>query len=166
MAKKALAIAWDGNLPVIPGNIATKIIATEMSPDAVCTRRTVIVRPMRLYHDNPVSSRGFYDKEKNIFVCEYNPGEHPVRQRYASAHVLGQVVLSNPLNRVYENRSYPADTSDPLEQQARQFALELLMPKRMVRELFPVARSIEQFSEAFGVPTIAMRYRLKDLGLI
>ncbi|WP_052959708.1 ImmA/IrrE family metallo-endopeptidase [Pseudomonas lundensis] len=75
------------------------------------------------------------------------------------------------LGHVREGRAPKRDTSfnnynDPDEIAANAFAANLLMPEDLVRDLYGSARNVQDLAEAFGVSSVAMTYRLKNLGMI
>lgn len=170
-AKKALELAWDGNLPVDPEAIARKLVVFKTDPASGNTLEI----PIRFRGSSPsvlgdISGQASLvaDGESKYFLCEYNSGEISYRSRFTMAHELGHVLLSHVNANTHRKRdkAFPAYTYDPDEVAANSFAAELLMPEVMVRELFPVASSLRQLAEAFGVSTMAMSYRLRNLGLV
>lgn len=170
-AKKALELAWDGNLPVDPEAIARRLVVFKTDPVSGRTLEVPIrFRGSPSYTLGDISGQAslIRDGVSEYYLCEYNSSEISYRTRFTMAHELGHVLLEHVNVNMPRKRdtNFPAYTFDPDEVAANGFAAELLMPEVMVRELFPVASSLLQLAEAFGVSTAAMSYRLKNLGLV
>lgn len=93
------------------------------------------------------------------------------RKRFSCAHELGHYVhrMSNGADH-YEYIDLRAQSArngtDPEEVFANQFAAELLMPTDDVREFHVKGSPAFIMASNFGVSDDAMRYRLKNLGLV
>jgi Zn-dependent peptidase ImmA (M78 family) len=57
---------------------------------------------------------------------------------------------------------------DPVESSANRFAAELLMPESAVRSMISdkAYSNLSALATAFNVSEVAMKYRLKNLGLV
>jgi Zn-dependent peptidase ImmA (M78 family) len=111
---------------------------------------------------------GSYRRAGDQAAVFVNPEEPSVRQRFTVAHELGHHFLGHGNRFRDSSASFSASTFDPVEAEANRFAAELLMPAVTVRALVEdqgIAK-IEQLSNMFGVSTVAMRYRLKNLGYL
>ena len=110
------------------------------------------------------------------------PGKDPViaihhsdsdnRKRFSCAHELGHYILrleTNKLESVYEYIDFRNAASgngcDEEEIFANNFAANLLMPEKSVRELHKLQKSHYGMAQYFGVSNEAMNYRLNNLGL-
>ncbi|HEV7893625.1 MAG TPA: ImmA/IrrE family metallo-endopeptidase [Pyrinomonadaceae bacterium] len=105
---------------------------------------------------------------------------HPeVRIRFTLAHELGHYLLHRRKKNLFVDefavmyRSSMPGGIDPLEVEANIFAAELLMPEGAVRADFkadpPIAKSddaIRKLARRYMVSPAAMKYRLRQLGLI
>jgi Zn-dependent peptidase ImmA (M78 family) len=101
-------------------------------------------------------------------VIEYNGSESFTRQRFTIAHELGHYVLQHGTSPRDSAQSFNAGTRDPRERAANQFAAEILMPADTVHHavMRGYASTIEELAEMFGVSTLAMGYRLDNIGLL
>lgn len=171
-AKKALSLAWDGNLPVDPEVIASQLVVFFPEKDNPLKSKEI---PIKFRSRNTIELDGASGQASLInsgdsyyFLCEYNADEISYRNRFTMAHELGHVLLSHVTEEKPKKRdtNFSASTYDNDEIAANSFAAALIMPEEMVRNLFPAARSIQQLAEAFGVSTVAMSYRLRNLGLV
>jgi Zn-dependent peptidase ImmA (M78 family) len=114
-------------------------------------------------------------------VIGVNTAHATVRQRFTVAHELGHwalhpgrlVIFDRPM-RVNRRDSVSAMATDREEIQANAFAAALLMPERIVRqrvsELPPDEgrdpdRAAARLASVFDVSTLAMSFRLINLGL-
>lgn len=156
MARKALDIAWDETLPVRPAKIAAGI--------------TVAKHPVRMVGKPGMaySGQAKFDAADEVFICEFNPAEVSYRQRFTQAHELGHVILGhvNDGREPKRDTTYPVKTHDPDEIAANRFAAELLMPADYVRNAVKRNRNLSSLAALFDVSTTAMRYRLKNLGIL
>ncbi|BAT68472.1 ImmA/IrrE family metallo-endopeptidase [Pseudomonas aeruginosa] len=168
-ARRALQIAWDGNLPVDPTAIAQSLVIYK-TDDAtgVTTSIPIRVRPLSSNELHTASGQASLERTPDgnyVFYCDFNHEEISYRNRFTIAHELGHVLLGH----VNEGNPRERDTSfgnyNPIERAANTFAAELIMPEQKVRELFSGAQSVQQLSEIFGVSNAAMSYRLQNLGL-
>jgi Zn-dependent peptidase ImmA (M78 family) len=98
----------------------------------------------------------------------FNRFHSSVRQRFTIAHELGHHILKHgPRYRDTEN-SILNITGDPIETSANRFAAELLMPIFSVSTLVvdQGVTSLSELASSFEVSEQAMKFRLKNLGLI
>lgn len=169
-ASKALKLCWDGELPVNPKKIAESLVFLRKDSDGRKKEFEIIVRSKSSTALKGASGQALleYDDGEKYFVCEYNRDEVSHRTRFTIAHELGHVLLGhvNENNVMMRDTTFSSSTHDPDERAANAFAAELIMPRSRVKELYRSARNIHQLSEAFGVSTQAMTFRLKNLGLI
>ena len=168
LAQKALDLGWNGNLPVNPVHIANAIQVRVKRSNGEKELVEVCVRRTSGEELQGASSKAFVERADSglRYVILFNDDEIIYRNRFAIAHELGHIMLghltedSDPLvHRVYSN-----DTRE--DQLANAFALALILPDRMVRWLFPGAKTIQEFAEAFGISTSAATARVKQLGIL
>lgn len=102
-----------------------------------------------------------FDKAR-LFV---NKDDDVIRQFFTIAHELGHWVLHKP-NFEKSPGDYPVlpryhdpDRADPLEKEANIFAMHLLVPERLLRQVRNA--SAADLAEAFGVSENMMAFRLK-----
>ena len=167
-AKEVLKLVWDGNIPVRPAQIAQDLFVEQKSSDGTKHRCKIIVAPGdKEDFLNISSSVSFISSKDPVFMIEYSPNEIIYRQNFTIAHSLGHIILGH----VNENNSkshsdFIIDNDDSEKYDASFFALELLMPEMIVRDVFPSVKSIQQFAEFFKVSVPAVTTRLKHLGII
>ncbi|WP_223181767.1 ImmA/IrrE family metallo-endopeptidase [Stenotrophomonas lacuserhaii] len=115
--------------------------------------------------DDDVS--GFLEKRSDGWVAGVNAYHHRVRQRFTIAHEIAHYVLhrnkqSEFLDHTFARRN---DDRSTMEREADQFAAELLMPEIEVRGAVDNGlRKLNDLARHFDVSTLAMRYRLDNLG--
>jgi hypothetical protein len=107
--------------------------------------------------------------ERRIWVNAAEASQAPGRRRFTIAHELGHWVC-----QVLEGRWQPVFCREveaggngypPLEREANVFAAELLMPEGTVRVRVG-SGSPADLAERFGVSSVAMHWRLYNLGLV
>lgn len=168
LAEKALDLSWDGALPVDPQEIAEDLLIKNFS-ESGDDSLPVVVRGRSSEFLDGCSGQARLAKDSSgyYYLCEYNKEEISYRTRFTIAHELAHVMLGH----VREGRAPKRDKSfnnynDPDEIAANAFAANLLMPEDLVRDLYGSARNVQDLAEAFGVSSVAMTYRLKNLGII
>ncbi|MGG7058275.1 ImmA/IrrE family metallo-endopeptidase [Clostridium tertium] len=121
---------------------------------------------------------GAIKKEKNDINIYVNEDDTIERKRFTIAHELGHYFLHLQCNQNTEfvdmHRRTGYKTELPKEKEANQFAAAILMPQEKVKELYNSIKNlgvsesfiIEWLSEKFFVSKPAMKFRLKNLGLI
>ena len=150
-ANKLLSIFWAGkSLPVDPAEIARQ--------------RGVQVKPLGNPFDSDSGWFRFVDGRPTIF---FNQLESSNRQRFTIAHELGHYELGHGERPRDSAAAFNMYNFDPVEVEANRFAAELLMPEASVRWLVDRGQtSLSQLGNAFQVSEVAMKYRLKNLGLL
>ena len=113
-------------------------------------------------------------------IVGVNSLHHPNRQRFTIAHELGHFELHRAMitANVHVDKDFPALMRDPrsatgteqLEIQANQFAAELLMPSKLIRQelarkQFDIEdeRPMEELAKKFRVSKQALEYRIRNL---
>ncbi|WP_311945767.1 ImmA/IrrE family metallo-endopeptidase [Halomonas piscis] len=163
-ARKARELAWDGNFPVDPIAISKGItIVKGKGEDEQRLTITMVGEPL----DEFSGYAELLDDPEPGFRCAFNYDEAPVRQRFTQAHELGHVLL----NHVSKEHTRLRDTTfndrgDWREIDANAFAAELIMPEEYVRHQASKIPNIGKLAKYFGVSATAIRYRLKNLGLL
>lgn len=106
-----------------------------------------------------------------VIVLHY--ADNPKRKRFTCAHELGHFVYRNEQNVLDEEYSYldlrsPASsTGEEIEEvMANRFAAHLLMPEDEVEKLHAQKTSHLDMALYFDVSSEALKYRLKNMGLI
>lgn len=95
--------------------------------------------------------------------------DHPNRQRFSCAHELGHYVQragDDDYSYIDYRGAMASQGTEPEEIFANQFAANLLMPEPIVRRRFEKSKPLWAFAREFGVSPEAMRFRLKNLGLL
>lgn len=114
----------------------------------------------------------------DAYIKVTSPGKYQIgvnskhsltRQKFSMAHEYAHYRLhQNNLAELAEGERilHRSDEWNIIEQQANSFAAEILMPEDHFRE--EVGRTggdINELAERFGVSTLALRYRAKNLGM-
>lgn len=110
---------------------------------------------------------GFLESRAGGWVAGVNKYHHRVRQRFTLAHEIGHYVLHRNQETEFRDRTFARRNDNPsrMEREADAFAAELLMPTASVQK--SVARGLRNLNDLaaeFDVSTLAMRYRLQNLG--
>jgi Zn-dependent peptidase ImmA (M78 family) len=160
-AIKVRDLVWSGHLPVETCRIARDTVIIRDG-----CRFEVVTRPIE--SGETASSRAFFDEKEQKYVCQWNDNEIFNRSNFALAHALGHVVLGHVKNPAVIKQTYTFSLkSENLEDRAATaFAMELLLPARLVRFLFGGAKNVQELAEAFGVSTTAITHRIRELRLI
>lgn len=95
-----------------------------------------------------------------------NQRHHPRRQRYTIAHELGHFCLHKHQETIFEDQIFFRGLDrTKTETQANRFASNLLMPEEKFQQFLNEGiTDVETLAEKFGVSTLALRIRAKDLG--
>lgn len=107
------------------------------------------------------------DHQHTIFLNKKEPMN---RKRFTIAHEIGHLKLNHLSNEETSTIFRDSTSSEGIHQKevtANAFAAELLMPEDLVRYACNLLNSsVSKIARAFGVSEIAIRHRLKNLGLI
>ncbi|PRY72443.1 ImmA/IrrE family metallo-endopeptidase [Halomonas ventosae] len=164
LANRARELAWDGNFPIDPHEIAAGItIVRGSGEDEQRLSITMEGEPL----DQLSGYAEFIEAPEPGYRCAYNTDEALVRQRFTQAHELGHVLLKH----VSKDHTRLRDTTfndrgDWREIDANAFAAELIMPAEYVRHQASKIPHISELARFFGVSPTAIRYRLINLGLL
>jgi Zn-dependent peptidase ImmA (M78 family) len=95
-----------------------------------------------------------------------NKNHHPNRRRYTIAHELGHYFLHRHQENSFEDHVFFRGGGHTTQEwEANAFASEILMPveefKRFMREGI---NDVDELAKKFGVSTLALRIRAKELG--
>lgn len=148
-ARDVLQRHWDGSLPVDPAQIALSM-GIEVMDD-----------PFLDHSGHYLRNAG----EGPLII--YNSSEPRVRQKFTIAHELGHHVNGDDDVPRDTSAQFSSTSRSPIEAAANRFAAALLMPAEHVRYLANKRGATLAFlASQFGVSTVAMQYRLKNLGII
>jgi Zn-dependent peptidase ImmA (M78 family) len=105
--------------------------------------------------------------EQGGWVMQVNNKHHLNRQRYTIAHELGHFCLHKHFKSVFEDQIFFRGVETCKEErQANEFASAILMPEDKFREIVRSGKNnIEDVAQEFGVSTLALRIRAKNLGM-
>ena len=121
---------------------------------------------------------GLLLRREGSTICIINRDHPPTRRRYRIAHEIGHFILHPPEEAyidVAARSDKSSDGTDPREIEANAFAAVLLMPEQLLRQRVPRpldisfeddAEAISRLAKDFNVSTVAMTYRLLNLGLL
>mgnify|MGYP000051606101 CR=1 FL=1 len=131
--------------------------------EALLTQLNISIEKRKL--DNDISGMLLSQNDRYIIVVEER---HPLnRQRFTIAHEIAHYFLHKNLKEKFEdNVFFRGYSSDSLEFQANNFASDLLMPKTVfIEKIKNGMNQIEDLAKFFGVSTLAIRVRAKQLNL-
>lgn len=122
--------------------------------------------------DDPTIS-GMLVIEDEVRAIAVNRAQHRHRQRFSIAHEIGHFLAGHEdydatdfldQKRFYVDESFA--THDPKEQEANEFAAELLMPAHMLgRDLAAGMKDARQLAERYQVSEQAFWIQMSDLDL-
>ena len=138
---------------------------------------SILERP-RLYKAGYGVISGLLLRREGRTICILNKDHASTRRRYSLAHEIGHFNLHPPEEAyidVAARSDRSSDGTDPREIEANAFAAALLMPERTLCKQVPIpldisfeddAEKVSQRAKKFNVSTMAMTYRLLNLGLL
>lgn len=120
-------------------------------------------------HPLPDQKSGYMRFENGRWIIGVNSLHHPNRQRFTMAHELGHYILHKDEIGNFEDTILFRQGSDftgaPLENEANQFASELLMPENEFRDVVPrLSGQIDDIAKHFQVSSAALKMRGEKLG--
>jgi len=138
------------------------------------------VNPVALaesYHIEIVSSPfldidGKIEKNDDKFKITYNALAHQNKQRFIIAHEIGHYLLGHldNENRILRDttKNFSSENYDLKEVEANKMATEILMPKETLEYLIYILgyTNLDDLANILEVSTVALHYRLKNLGMI
>ena len=166
MATKVLDMVWDGNFPVDPVAIANQLKKKVPDTDIKAIIAMKGASNSDLNGASGMAELQHHNGKPSEFLCTYNQEEAVVRQRFTQAHELGHVILNHVTQNQPRMRDVSFDNNDSVEREANAFAAELLMPARWLKQMYRESKSATQLAANLGVSVTALRYRLKNLGLM
>ena len=115
-----------------------------------------------------ISGMLFIDETRRYIMI--NKKDVPQRQRFTIAHELAHFFLHHDKNSnqtIVSFRGLQRPSEAKLENEADQFAAELLMPEDLLRKEYEIISTplLSQLAKKFDVSKTAMKYRLDILGL-
>ncbi|MDB9846213.1 ImmA/IrrE family metallo-endopeptidase [Acidimicrobiales bacterium] len=135
------------------------ITATAFPIEALGEFPRIELRPDR---ELPTSAMAFWNG--HTWVILVNTSEALVRQRFSICHELHHIICHSTKSAMFGGGKQ--QTADP-EKIADVFAANVLMPKALVKRYWGRGpRNITSMARRFDVSTQAMRYRLRQLGLV
>lgn len=154
---KPLNPLWNGELPVDP---------------------VLILRAMRhrnlgvkVFSSENMQATGSIERNEKGFSIIYNAQELPIRQRYFLAFATGYIeqgFMDNLTKMEFTPADFTLQNLDIAKRKSNTYALELLMPQRIVNFcVFKKGMSdIQQLANTFSVSTSAMHAQLKRCDII
>lgn len=142
VARKLLRKHWDGNVPVDIRAIATAEGFTVKEINIEDSLSGTLIRELKAVGINR---------------------NHPlVRKRFSLGHELGHYFLGHPSEIEMEE----SDEKDAFEQEANEFAAEILMPYSHIKQAIKEHKDIEQLAKMYLVSTSAITLRLMKCKLL
>lgn len=124
------------------------------------------------YSKLPDSISALIEPSKKVILI--NPSHNEVRKRFSIAHEIGHHALGH-----FEDDSYEGNDADEVQEEylrikhsadketeANEFAAELLMPLRLVKNEYSKGKDPKALAKIFNVSEQAMWIRLSSLRLI
>lgn len=152
-AQRILDIYWDRNIPVDIDDIARRMgVEVHYLP--------------KLAGGDDISGR--FDIVNGMPTCYIRDTDIEQRQRFTLAHELGHFALNHGGGFRDNSVSFNIYNYDQREVDANAFAAELLMPKMAIDYVIDKMKIslLSEFAQLFKVSVPAMRYRLKNLGIV
>lgn len=129
---------------------------------------------LRVYNGNfqDDTIAGMFDRANRAIYVAKN--DFYPRMAFTIAHEIGHYVLHQNKDKEVFHRYNAAHLDSAVyqnpevgieENEANWFAASLLMPKEHVARYCHVAKDLNSLAEAFGVSSVAMDFRLRNLGL-
>lgn len=168
LAQRSLDVAWDGRLPVDPVRLASNLVVSLKRSDGEKEKVGIVIRQAPGSEMENASSKAFIERtEKGLqYVIVFNKDEISYRNRFAVAHELGHLILGHLGEDSVALIHHDFSGNSRENELANAFALALLLPEKMVRWLFPAAKTIQEFALAFGISTQAATARVKELRML
>lgn len=136
-----------------------------VDPIAIAIARGIDVRPFA--PGDAGTASGWFHFDGDMPTIRYNSTESENRQRFTIAHELGHFELAHGSRKRDSAAEFNMYNFDPIEVEANRFAAELLMPEAAVRHYVQHGNiSISELARTFAVSEVAMKYRLKNLGIL
>lgn len=101
---------------------------------------------------------GYFFKYKRSLFININNKLPERLQRYVCAHELGHAIQHQDQNTAYLSK-HTLFSTDKLEVEANKYAVELLIPDSDIIEYINYGYTIDQISNAFGIPKEFMKYK-------
>lgn len=158
-------------------------LATRCTPDELLERAGIYIPPVDVYaiarqlhidvfltaftQEDGEDVAGSIEIEDGIPVIYVKNGDSPKRQRFTIAHELGHLCnghLSDS-DKIIDNAECRRSSEwNPREQQANQFAAELLMPAKFLEQAIKSGiKDCYSLALLFNVSQPAMAYRLQNV---
>jgi len=123
-----------------------------------------------IYYPFPQEMSGLLVKDKELKAIGINQNQHPHRQRFSIAHEIGHYKLNHTdelfidLFGLDYTDHKPANPN--FEQEANQFAAELLIPYDMIIRDTKQTKDVKTLAKKYDVSEQAMLIRLLKLNLL
>jgi Zn-dependent peptidase ImmA (M78 family) len=121
------------------------------------------------FEELPEDISGILKKdENNKWKIKVNANHHPNRQRYTIAHELGHYCLHRYQESFFEDQIFFRGLERTrTEMEANSFASEILIPEKQFQKfLQDNINDVDKLATKFGVATLTLRIRAKELGFI
>ncbi|MFA5093481.1 MAG: ImmA/IrrE family metallo-endopeptidase [Candidatus Omnitrophota bacterium] len=115
-----------------------------------------------------LSGELFKNPENDNWVIHVNKKHHVNRQRYTIAHEIAHFCLHRQFKYRFEDEIFfrGGESYDKEEMEANDFASSILIPEQELKtKIRSGVRKIEELAEIFEVSTLALRIRVKSLGM-
>ena len=172
MAKALYETTHDVKQAMITGNVATdldRIIKDLQLKVFEIDMNDLREKAIETNTDLDESISGFLVRSNGQHAIFLNKKEPMNRKRFTIAHEIGHLKLNHLSNEEISTIFRDSATSEGIHEKevtANAFAAELLMPEDLVRYAYNLLNSISKIARAFGVSEVAVRNRLKNLGVI
>ena len=151
--EKLLSFAESNNIEIVPLNV-----------EDLADKLGITIEYESLENDLSVI---LYKDDLGKWIIEVNQRHHKNRQKYTIAHELGHYILHRHLKDRFEDEIFFRGGEPSNEEwQANEFASCILMPEQRFRQFIKDdVNEIDELAAKFQVSTIALRIRVKNLGM-
>ncbi len=119
---------------------------------------------IRIIHEELGSINGYYNKILRMKQIHVNQDLSEHDAVYTVAHELGHAILHPDCNTAFL-RQYTLQSVDRLENEAHQFALELLISDEELMEYLREQYTVNHLAALYGLPVCFIEMRLQSLSL-
>lgn len=99
------------------------------------------------------------DMDKESMVIGFNPDKPWCHRRFTIAHEIGHIMMNHTCNKNMYDKSHN-------ETEANNFAAELLIPTKLIKEDFKKIKNIPELSKLYRMSAEAISIKLGDARLL
>jgi Zn-dependent peptidase ImmA (M78 family) len=139
--------------------LITKLIQRHKTNDPfeIASQKNILV----LTGENLGGILGYFKTHKRIKMIHINRELDEIQQKYVCAHELGHALLHPKESTPFLKRNTFVVT-DKIENEANTFAVELLIPDRLLYEYRDTRATIQEVAATYGVPKEFAHFKRLD----